>query len=273
MIKLKRKLHDELFSQNENFHNVEHQPPENPFPNYSDMFKEFEISFLSQHKGRARSSHFQRPSQINLDFSQKINNYNNEPIKIKSQFVRNSIIENPGMFFDGIHIEKRGSAMRSISKNEKVTTGKLIQPNLNAYLEFVDRKWKELKNNQWKKQGEEDKKEQITAFLSERKKYKSSLQHNITNKTRVGHDISYLNLNYKQIFQKLIDGRKNEEENRGFTPNFENYHQKKKRRQFSTHRVKPKHMEFSDEVGLKKDEIMENVLFIKKLETRFRSLN
>ena len=167
----------------------------------------------------------------------------------------------------------------------------MIQPNLNAYLEFIDKKWKELKKNKTEIV-EQNKDEILACFSSDRKSYRTNSKSpknnknqknplnfeilrnlNSSQKNRVDKDVSHLNMNFKQIILKLMDTKRNDEDNHSIVHLAESY-QKKKKRPMSLHRIKPKNLEFLDEpAAVKKDSGIENLLSVKKFGIRNYSLS
>jgi len=257
MIKMKKKLHDELFNHNEIFLSSDHLPEKNPFPNFTDIFHEGEVPYLSRRVTRAKSTYL-RASQIALDFSEKIHNHNDSVPK-KQNFMRNSIFEK------GIPNENIRKYHSEPPKSDRSTKKqKLIQPNLNAYLEFVDKKWKEMKKNKVER---EDKKEILGAFFSERRNHKIMFNGNKTQKNKVEKDISSLHLSHRKIVLKLMESKKNDEGFKDYTPFQISERSFQRRKKFlSVHKMRStKNFEFYDESGFKKAEMMDTVLAGKKI--------
>lgn len=251
---MKKKLHNELFSHNEIFLR-NGAKKENPFPSFQAIFDETEVPFLSKRVARAKSSYFQRGSQQLIDFTTiKIHNYREEPINLQNNYIRNSI------FDKNFKIDSLDRKTRSAPpKNSKQ---KLIQPNLNAYLAFVDKKWKEIKKNEVL----EEKKENLTEFFSERISHKIAQNNQKTQKHKVEKDISCLHLNYRQIVKKLMDNKKNEEF-KDFAPqsHFLEHSFQKKKKPLSVHRLRVRNPDFFDD-SARKDEMLKTALSVRKIK-------
>lgn len=255
IIKRKKILHEQLFSQNETFRQKKIlQKEKNPFSTFSSIFTP--TSFLSQNISRIRSSLYKRTSQKIGDITQRISNHNenNNFFLLKKTLLNNKRSSS-------CHL-RNNSNLENMMINSKE---KQIKPNLVSYLEFLDKKWKEMKKVKSEKIEEEIRKKQIGDFFSERKNYKLVAHKNQTQtqKQKIEKDISYLNLNCKQIFKKLMEVKRNELEIRNFKPNFE-YSTTRKTKSF--HKVNPKNFNFYEEDLSKRDELMETFLSIKKLK-------
>lgn len=203
MIKMKRKLHDDLFAHNEILLDTERQAKQtNPFATFSDIFHDSEQTVS---KNRPRSSIYRRPSQIMSDFSQKIHSEtqrNERPIQIYQNFIRRgSVFEN-----EGNDSESRKYHSAPPKSQDSTRKQKLIQPNLEAYLEFIERKWREMKG----KKNESNGKESWLTIFSDKKKFEALLGANKLQKKKVERDLSSLKLNYRQIIEKLRE-KKTEE--------------------------------------------------------------
>ena len=255
MIKMKKKLHNELFSHNEIFLR-NGAKKENPFQNFQAILDENEVPFLSKRVARAKSSYFQRNSQKSIDFTTiKIHNHHEEPINLQNNYIRNSIFFDKNLKMDSFDRKTRSAPPKN----------KLIQPNLNAYLAFVDKKWKEIKKNK-KNEVSGEKKENLTEFFSERNAHKITQNSQKTQKHKVEKDISCLHLNYRQIVKKLMENKK-KEEFKDFAPHshFLEHSFQKKKKPLSVHRLRVRNQEFLDD-SARKDEMLETALSVRKIK-------
>lgn len=260
MIKEKKKLHEKLFFKNEHFLKKEMQINNNEYSieNLASIYPEKNIPYLSQAVAKHRSSCF-RGSQMNLDIlTQKKLDMNAQP-----QMNEKNIYET------NRNTKKRFYSASAMSDRVHDKNEKTIHPDLSTYFNFLNKKWRDFRIKS-KMNEEQEFKEQIKTFMTERRKNKKYFpsNFNLEQKTRVEKDISFVNLNFKQLLNKFLDIKKEDKNNEIYCPKQEITHfnnfLKPKRRNLTFHKIATKNIEFLDDKPSKKEEIMESILSIKK---------
>lgn len=286
MIKEKRKLHEKLYLKNEAFIKKEIQKQQtNAETGLSLILSNLNIPHLAQNVSKHRSSLF--INHKNDPSSQIIHNHPEIPLSEQPKFTRNSLFEKA--FLHPTSITERKYEKKSFSNTPPKTdrirdkTEKVIYPNLNAYIDFLNKKWKDLKQSKNRINEKEEAKAQIETFMKDKRKYKRLFQQDLEQKSRVEKDVSFLNLNFKQILHKLLDSKNNShEEKNQKEENIHLLHQsnqnmqpfnlgkKIRRKAISAHKIPARNIGYIEDESKIKENIIDidKVLSIKKIQMK-----